>query len=167
MDLGFDVTGAVAGVSELNTGMSGKLTLIMSILVLGIVGRQLFVAFGPNLRFSSPFAGVSGTGILAVGALVLVGGLFMAGKGSTALIQVQRNIVDPFVIEVLERDSCDVTSGAYCVVVFENGREIIVNWHDRRVDMFAIANPRTEIYWKTQRPVARVAPEATVKTPGS
>ena len=155
MDFGFDVSGAVSGVSQMNEGMSGKLTIIMSILVLGIVGRQLFVAFGSNLKLSNPLANMSGVGVLLVGVGVLVGGLFVAGKGQSALIQVQRNIVDPFVVGVLERDSCEIASGAYCVVVFEEDREIIVNWHDKRVDMYAIANPRTEILWKTQRPVAR------------
>ena len=155
MDFGFDVSGAVSGVSQMNEGMSGKLTMIMTILVLGIVGRQVFVAFGSNLKMSNPLARLSGVGVLLVGVAVLVGGLFAAGKGRSALIQLQRNIVDPFVISVLERDSCDIASGAYCVVVFEEDREIIVNWHDKRVDMYAIANPRTEVLWKTQRPMAR------------
>lgn len=163
MDFGFDVSGAVSGVSQMNEGMSGKLTIIMSILVLGIVGRQLFVAFGSNLKLSNPLAHMSGVGVLLVGVAVLVGGLFVAGKGQFALIQVQRNIVDPFVVGVLERDSCEIASGAYCVVVFEEDREIIVNWHDKRVDMYAIANPRTEILWKTQRPVARAEQLAAVE----
>lgn len=155
MDFGFDVSGAVSEVSQINEGMSGKLKMIMIILVLGIVGRQVFVAFGSNLKLSNPLARLSGVGVLLVGVLVMVGGLLAAGKGRPALIQVQRNIVDPFVVGVLERDSCDIASGAYCVVVFEGDREIIVNWHDKRVDMYAIANPRTEILWKTQRPAAR------------
>ncbi|SLN38623.1 hypothetical protein TRL7639_01950 [Falsiruegeria litorea R37] len=155
MDFGFDVTGAVAGVSEARSGLSGKFTMIMIIAVIGLVGRQVFVAFGPSLKFSNPFARFSGFGLIGVAMAVFVGGLLVSGKGRTALIQLQRNISDPFIVSVLERDSCDVASGAYCVVVFEGEREIVVNWFDKRVDMFAIANPRTEVHWLTVRPQLR------------
>ena len=155
MDFGFDVSGAATAVSEMNGAMSGKFTVIMIILMLGLVGRQVFVAFGPSIKISNPLARFSGLGMIGVAVLLIFGGLVVTGKGRYAMIQVQRNILDPFVVNVLERDSCDVTSGAYCVVVFEPDREIIVNWHDKRVDMFAIANPQTEVHWLTTRPKLR------------
>ena len=68
---------------------------------------------------------------------------------------VQRHVVDPFVISVLDRDSCDLNSGAYCVVVFEEDRELIVNWHDRRIDMFALVNPPSGSVFYTGRPQPR------------
>ncbi|MBO9449559.1 hypothetical protein J7426_04780 [Tropicibacter sp. R16_0] len=155
MDFGFDVSGAVAGVSEARSGLSGKFTIILMIAVLGLVGRQVFVAFGPSLKVANPFARFSGFGLIGVAIAIFVGGLVVTSKGRTAMIQIQRNISDQFIVSVLERDSCDVTSGAYCVVVFEGEREIVVNWFDKRVDMFAIANPRTEVHWLTVRPQVR------------
>ncbi|WP_164658859.1 hypothetical protein [Tropicibacter sp. Alg240-R139] len=155
MDFGFDVAGAVAGVSEAKNGLSGKFSMIMIILVFGLVGRQVFVAFGPSLKLSNPFARLSGFGMMGVAVAVIVGGLVVTGKGRTAMIQIKRNISDPFIVNVLERDSCYVASGAYCVVVFEEGREIVVNWFDKRVDMFAIANPQTEVHWLYVRPKFR------------
>lgn len=165
MDFGFDVSGAVAGVSEARSGLSGKFTVIMIIAVLGVVGRQVFVAFGPNLKFSNPFARFSGFGLMGVAMAAFVGGLIVTGKGRTALIQLQRNISDPFIVSVLKRDSCDVATGAYCVVVFEGNREIVVNWFDKRVDMFAIANPLTEVHWLTVRPQMRPEVHLMAKGP--
>jgi len=155
MDFGFDVGGTAAGVSEMRDGLSGQFTVIMLILVIGIVGRQVFVAFGPSVKLSNPLAGLSGHGMLVAAVVIMVSGLMVTGKGRWALIQVQRQAVDPFVVSVLGRDSCDVASGAYCVVVFEGSREIIVNWHDTRVDMYAIANPRSEVRWLDLRPKVR------------
>lgn len=79
----------------------------------------------------------------------------MTGKAQTALLQLQRNISDPFFVSVLKHDSCDVTTGAFCVVVFEREREIVVNWFDKRVDMFAIVNPQAEVHWLTIKPQLR------------
>ncbi|SPJ28669.1 hypothetical protein [Falsiruegeria mediterranea] len=118
MDFGFDVSGLVARVSEARSGLSGKFTIILMIAILGLVGRQVFAAFGPSLKVSNSLAGFSGFGLIGVAIAVFVGGLVVTGKGRMAMIQIQRNISDPFIVNVLERDSCDVTLGAYCVVVF-------------------------------------------------
>lgn len=155
MELGIDVGATADGVSKVTSGLAGQFSIILMILVIGVVGRQVFVAFGPSLKMSNPLAGLSGIGMILVAFAIMVGGLMVMGKGRWALIQVQRQIVDPFVVDVLERDSCEVASGDYCVVVFEDGREIIVNWFDKRVDMFAIANPQTEVHWLTTRPQLR------------
>ncbi len=65
---------------------------------------------------------------------------------------VQRNLVDPSIISVLEKDSCDVSSGAYCVIIFDEGREIAVNWFDRGVVLFEIAHPRQGAVPSSLRP---------------
>ena len=162
MDFGFDVGATAAGVSEISSGLSGPFSMILIIFAIGVVGRQVFVAFGPNLKLSNPLAGLSGLGMILAAFAIMVGGLVVMGKGRWALIQVQRQVIDPFVVDVLDRDSCDVASGAYCVVVFEDGREIFVNWFDKRVDMFAIANPQTEVHWLYTRPQLR--PEKPAET---
>ena len=155
MDFGFDVSAAASGMSQASDGVSGKFTVIMIIAAMGMLGRSLFVAFGSSVKFSNPFRAFSGIAMVLAAFVILFGGMVLVGKGQKLMLMVQRNIVDPFVVSVLDRDSCDLNSGAYCVIVFEQDRERVVNWHDRRVDMFALVNPPSGSVFHTGRPHSR------------
>ncbi|WP_406644386.1 hypothetical protein QEZ52_10980 [Aliisedimentitalea scapharcae] len=155
MDFGFDVSAAAAGVSQASDGVSGKFTVIMIIAAVGMLGRSLFVAFGSSLRISNPLKALSGIAMILAAFVIMFGGMVLVGKGQSMLLMVQRNVVDPFVVSVLDRDSCDLHSGAYCVIVFEQDRERVVNWHDHRVDMFALVNPPNGSVFHTERPRSR------------
>ncbi|MBE1285019.1 MAG: hypothetical protein GJ676_17030 [Rhodobacteraceae bacterium] len=158
MDFGFDVSTAAEGVSDVQHGLSGPLTTILIVLAIGVFGRMVFVAFGDRLRIANPLAALSGAGWIIVALSTFLGGLFVTGQARPAWIQVQRHVIDPFVVSILERDSCDPGTGAYCVVVFDPGREMVVNWYDKRVDMYRIVNPQTGPVRRSPRPQIRAVP---------
>jgi len=151
LDFDFDVS-SVTSVSE---GVMGQSILIGSLVVIVFVSRMLFVIFAPSIMALNPLRGFSGVGLIGVAVAIFIGGLFLTGKQDHAVRVVQRNIMDPFTVSVLKRDSCDIASGAYCVVVFEGAREISVNWFDHRVYMWDIINPPSGAIWDARRPVSR------------
>ncbi|WP_293572689.1 hypothetical protein [Phaeobacter sp.] len=151
MDLGFDPA-AMAASAE---GASSNLMLIGAIAFFGFFGRLLFVAFGPGLAKANPLANFSGLGLIAVAVALIFGGLFVTGNTVKAQILVQRHLVDPVVVSVLGKDSCDIGSSAYCVLVFENGREMSVNWHDKRVHLYDVLTPTVLPLWQSLRPRGR------------
>ncbi|GAA6199165.1 hypothetical protein [Aquicoccus sp. SU-CL01552] len=140
MDFGLDVERAASVASRAHGDMVGVLVIVGTVAALGFAGRLVFVAYGDRIKEINPFRGFSGWGMIGVSVAVLAGGLLLTGKQRVALIRLKAHLIDPFVVSVLHKDSCDVASGKYCVVVFEEGREIVVNWYDRRVSMFEIAN---------------------------
>ncbi len=140
MNFGFDIEDAVSVSSQVSSDMMVGSAVVVLVAGLGFFGRLIFVAFGDRLGGLNPLRGVSGWGLIGVSAVLLAGGLVMAGKQRPVIIGFKARVVDPFVVSVLKRDSCDVSGEKYCVVVFEEGREIFVNWYDRRVSMFQIVN---------------------------
>lgn len=141
MDFGFDVTAAAGEVSQSSGDMYARLTIILVLGVVGFVGRMVFVAFGPSVKVGNPLKGLSGAAMIAVGLCLAFGALILVGKGDKAVRMVQRNIIDPYIVSVMEKDPCDPASGAYCVIVFEPGREISLNWFDKGINLFDIAHP--------------------------
>lgn len=140
MDFGFDVERAASVASRAHGDMVDVLVIVGAVAALGFFGRLFFVAYGERIKGLNPLQGFSGWGLIGVSVAVIAGGLLMTGKQRAAMIRLKAHLVDPFVVSVLKKDSCDVESGTYCVVVFEEDREIVVNWYDRRVSMFEIAN---------------------------
>ncbi|MDX2483727.1 MAG: hypothetical protein QNK42_08720 [Pseudodonghicola sp.] len=140
MNFGFDVEDAVSVASRASSDMTGVSVIVAAVAVLGFFGRLIFVAYGDRLGDLNPLRGVSGWGMIGVAAALFAGGLVMTGKHRSAITAFKARLVDPFVVSVLKKDSCDVSSEKYCVVVFEENREIFVNWYDRRVSMFKIVN---------------------------
>ncbi len=65
---------------------------------------------------------------------------------------VQRDLADPSIISVLEKDSCDVASGAYCVIIVDAGRKIAVNRFDKGVVRSDMAHPRQGAVPISRRP---------------
>ncbi len=140
MDFGFDVERAASVASRAHGGMVDILVLVGALAAFGFFGRLIFVAYGDRIKDFNPLHGFSGWGLIGVAVVVFAGGLLLTGKQRAAMIRLKAYLVDPFVVSVLNEDSCEVASGKYCVVVFEQDREIVVNWYDRRVSMFEIAN---------------------------
>ncbi len=159
MDLGIDPAAIAAG----SQGMSSNLILIGTIAFVGFFGRLVFVAFAPSIAKANPLANFSGFGLIAVAVALIFGGLFVTGKTVKATVLVQRHLIDPVIVSVLGRDSCDLNSDDYCVVVFEDGREMSVNWHDKRVHMYEILTPATLPLWTSLRPRSRPGESAIAK----
>ncbi|WP_264212735.1 hypothetical protein [Leisingera thetidis] len=151
MDIGIDPAAVAAGSQE----MTGNIALIGTIAFVGFFGRMVFVAFAPGLAKANPFRNFSGTGFILLAAALFAGGLYASGKMTKATVLFKRNLVDPVVVTWLGRDSCDPASGSYCVVVFEDGQEKVVNWYDKRVYMYEIVNPPEGAVWHTLRPQPR------------
>ncbi|MEY8842444.1 hypothetical protein AB9K41_25715 [Cribrihabitans sp. XS_ASV171] len=143
MDFGFDVNGTVAGVSQLSQALSGKSLALLLIGAIGLGARPFYVAFLAGRNVSSPVAGLSGWAKVALGLALASGLAAWLGRFDVVAIKAQRYVVDPYTVSLLKRDSCDPASADYCVIVFDDGREISVNWWDRRVDMLRLAHPVT------------------------
>jgi len=151
LDFGFDVSTFVAESQRL----TGPGIIVGLIALAGTIGRMLFVAFGSSIQGVNPFRNFSGSGLIILGIVLFIGALGVTGKLDKAVHKVQRNTIDPFNVWILKRDACDLSSGKYCVIVFEEGREISVNWFDREVYMWELLNPQSGAVWKTLRPRSR------------
>jgi hypothetical protein len=151
LDFGFDPSAVAAGSQQL----TGNFVLIGVIAFVGFFGRLLFVAFAPSLAKASPFKNLSGPGFICLAIGLFFGGLYVSGKMVKAQVLVSRHLIDPVIVTILGQDSCDPDDGSYCVVVFENGEERLVNWHDKRVFMYEIVNPPQGAVWNTLRPRGR------------
>ncbi|UWQ36385.1 MULTISPECIES: hypothetical protein [Leisingera] len=158
MDLGFNPSEIAVGAQ----GVSGKLLLFALLAFIGFFGRLVFSAFGPQLAEFNPFRNFSGLGFVLLAVALFAGALYISGKQTKAMVLFKSHLVDPVIVTVLGRDSCDPAQGSYCVVVFEDGREKIVNWHDKRVYMWEIINPPEGAVWHTLRPRPRPGAAAGV-----
>lgn len=151
MDLGFDPSALAAGSEELRS----SLTLMAIIAFTGFFGRMVFVAFGPGLARANPFRDFTSTGFILLAAALFAGGLYVSGKAVKTEVLIKRHLIDPVAVTWLGWDSCDPEDGSYCVVVFEDGEEKIVNWYDKRVYMWEIVNLPESAVWHTLRPLPR------------
>ncbi|QAX30495.1 hypothetical protein [Leisingera sp. NJS204] len=158
MELGIDPAALAAGSQE----ATSTLAMLGLIAFTGIFGRMMFVAFAPGLAKVNPFRNFSGLGFVLLAAGLFAGALYVSGKQTKAIVLFNRHLVDPVIVTLLGRDSCDPARGSFCVVVFEDGQEKIVNWYDKRVYMYEIVNPPEGAIWHTQRPRARPGSAAGV-----
>ncbi|WP_323782019.1 hypothetical protein [Leisingera sp.] len=158
MNFGFDPSAVAAGSQELTSNF----VLIGIIAFAGFFGRLVFVAFAPGIARAAPFRNFTAPGFILLAAALFAGGLYLSGRMVKAQVLVSRHLVDPVIVTLLGRDSCDPADGSYCVVVFEDGREKMVNWYDKRVYMWEIVNPPEGAIWHSQRPPARPVPAAGI-----
>lgn len=155
MDFGFDPSQA-AGVAGKITSAVGPMFWIMIILALGGIGRMVFVAWGDKFQVSKMFENFSGYGLIAVALGLMVAGVFVADREVRAWVIIQQKIVDPLLVTVLGRDSCNPENDRFCVVVWtESGREVIVKWHDKRVDALKVYGDYEFSLTESARPLAR------------
>ncbi len=151
MELAIDSTALAAG----SHAVTDNIVMFGTIAFVGFFGRLIFVAFGPGLANANPLSNFSGYGHILVAVALFAGALHLSGKTVKAQVLFKRHLVDPVVVTVLGRDSCDLTSDSYCVLVFEEGREMSVNWYDKRVYMYEILNPAELPLWSSLRPRGR------------
>ncbi|OED47143.1 hypothetical protein AB838_17880 [Rhodobacteraceae bacterium (ex Bugula neritina AB1)] len=148
MDLGIDPSAVAAGSQEL----TNTFVMFGTIAFVGIVGRMVFVAFGPGIAKAAPFKNFSAGGFILLAAALFAGGLYASGKTTKATVLFKQHLVEPVIVTWLGNDSCEPASGSYCVVVFEGRQEKIVNWYNKRVSMYEIVNPPQGAVWHTLRP---------------
>lgn len=139
----------------------GKVGLFFGLGVLGLVGRMIFVAWGSEIASKNPLKNFSGPAFIAL-AVAIFGFVMLRDVPSVkqAEIFVRTHTVDYVLVDLMQRDSCVIEGDAYCVVVFEDGREMVVNWYDRRVYMWEILNPDTGAPWEAPRPPSRPVVQA-------
>jgi hypothetical protein len=155
LEFGFDPA-QVSAVSDVaHSNLVRAMLIIGAIAAVGLLGRVFFGNMRDWATRHNPLGDASGAGLI-IGALVLIfGGLYFTSGHVKSMVVVQRHIVDPFVVSVLKKDSCALESGDYCVVVFEQDREIVVNWFDKRVHMLSLMTPPMNPPWGSPRPKAR------------
>lgn len=151
MDLGIDVE-ALSGTAQ---GVSQSLTLGMLFLVIGGVGRMIFVAFGDKLVGFNPFHNLSGRWMLIVGLGIVLSPLIFQTQINSLLVRTKSLTVEPFLTEVLGRDSCVIAEASYCVVIFEGDAELVVNWYHRGIYMWGLLNPDAGAVWDAPHPPQR------------
>lgn len=151
MEIGIDIPSLTSGIGD----MTGPGIIVGLIALAGFIGRLVFVSFGSSIKNANPLRNFSGFGRIAAGGVVFVGALAMTGKLDKAAHKIQGSTIDPFYIYVLKRDSCDLSSGKYCVILFEGDREISVNWFDNKVYMWELLNPQAGAVYNSLRPRSR------------
>ncbi|NRB19636.1 MAG: hypothetical protein HRU33_19250 [Rhodobacteraceae bacterium] len=161
MNFEFDVSSFVAQ----SQGLTGTAMIIGFIALGGYVGRLLYVSFGSSIAAVNLFRNFSGLGLISISVGLFIAGLYLTGKQDRAVHMVQRTVIDPFTVWVLKRDACDLSSGKYCVIVFEDDREISVNWFDQEVYMWELLNPPSGAVWDTLRPRSRADLHQEVDVP--
>lgn len=156
MDFGIDPDAVGVIGSVVHDDGVGSLMIVGGIAFVGFFARLVFLSFADRAKAMNPFAGMSGGGLILVAFGIFVAGLFITNKQHKALIMVKRTLVDPVIVTVLQKDSCSVDDQkSYCVVVFEGGREMVVNWYDHRVDMYSVVNLQANPPWHSLRPLGR------------
>lgn len=165
MNFGFDPNQA-AGVAGKITSAVGPMFWIMIILALGGIGRMVFVAWGDKFQISRMFENFSGYGLIAVAIGLMLAGVFVADREVRAWVIIQQKIIDPVLVNVLGRDSCNPENDRFCVVVWtDSGREVIVKWHDKRVDALQVYGDYEFSLTQSARPLARPERAAAVAAP--
>lgn len=146
--------GAVQDVAAIGD-QTRALMIIVGLAVAGFIGRLVVVSFGDRIAGMNPLRDASGGMMILVAFALIGGGVFYMNGPVKLSIMFRQHVTDPFMVSVLGRDSCDLASGAYCVVVFEKDREIVVNWHDKRVHMMQLMTPPMNPPWGSLRPRPR------------
>jgi len=147
------------------TGMTQQVTQSMSLLavfvLVGGIGRLVFVAYGDKLTGVNPFRNLSGPALLLAGAVIILGPMFFSSKLNRIWVNIKSYTAEPFITQLLDRDSCTITDTSYCVVIFEGEQEIVVNWYNRGVYLWGVLNPEGGAVWDAPRPPRRPETAAT------
>ena len=129
---------------------------ILLLLAVGTVAGKIYISWGDRVQISSWLGNASGGALIGLGAMFFIVGIFLTDREVRTWILIRQNLIDPFVVTVLQTDSCNPQNDRFCVVVWEpEGREIVVNWHDKRVDAFSIYNDLELTLYASARPRSR------------
>lgn len=129
--------------------------LAMILVVIGGIGRMIFVAFGDRLVAFNPFRHLSGPKMLVVGGAIVLAPVFFETQVNHVLTKTKSLTLEPILTEVLGRDSCVIDEDSYCVVIFEGETELVVNWYHRGIYMWGLLNPDSGAVWDAPRPPER------------
>lgn len=155
MDFSVEAQQAVEASSGLTSAV-GPFLILMVILALGMLGRMVYIAWGDDFDFSSLFSGGSMGKLVAFLIAAPIAGLYLTDSEVKAWVLVQQKVIDPVLVDVLKRDSCNPARDEFCVVVWEeDGREIFVNWHDKRVDAMKVFGGYEFSLYTSKRPQVR------------
>jgi len=137
MDFSFDISTFVTESQD----TIGTWLVTPAIAIVGFLGRLVFVAYGASIMAFNPFRNFSGFGLIGVSAALFVGMIFISGNQNRVVHMVQRHLITPITAWGMKRDACDLSSGKYCVVIFEKRRDVSVNWFDKEAYMWKLLNP--------------------------
>ncbi|MFY9212574.1 MAG: hypothetical protein WAO69_15765 [Aestuariivita sp.] len=155
MEFDFDPAEVSAVGAVINSDLMHAMMIIGAIAVFGLLGRLFFMAMRDRAAKHNPLRDASGGGLIFASLALVAAGIYFNSGHVKTMVMVQRHVVDPITVSVLKRDSCQLSGGDYCVVVFQEDREIVVNWFDKRVHMFTLLTPAMNPPWGSPRPVAR------------
>ena len=110
---------------------------LMVIAAVAGIGKLVLVAWGDKFSGAGLFGNLTGSGFIGVAVVFLVAGIFLTDREVRVWVKFKQTFVDPVIVDVLGKDSCDPADDRFCVVTWdEDGREIVVNWYDRRINAF-------------------------------
>lgn len=155
MEFGFLLEQAAGAASQVSSAVGPTFWLIMIVAVAG-VGKLIFIGWGDKLSPSGLLGSLPGGALIGFAALILVVGMFISDREVKALVKFQQTFVDPVIVDILGRDSCNPERNRFCVVTWDDdGREILVNWHDRRITAFDIYGDYDFTLFESIRPQLR------------
>ncbi len=158
MELGFTPEQA-AGAARQVTSAVGPMVWLMVIVAVAGVGKLVFIAWGDKVSLPGLLGNLHGAGLIAFSVLFLVAGIFISDREVRVWVKFKQTFVDPVIVDILGRDSCDPETNRFCVVTWDDdGREIAVNWYDNRLKAFDIYGGYDLTLYESLRPQLRPAP---------
>lgn len=158
MEIGFSLEQVTGAASQVGSAVGPTFWLILIVAVAG-VSKLIFIGWGDKLSPSALLGGLSGGTLIGLVALFLVVGMFATDREVRVWVKFQQIFIDPVIVDILGRDSCDPTHNRFCVVTWDDdGREILVNWHDRRIKAFDIFGGYEFTLFESLRPQLRPTP---------
>ena len=156
MDIPFSAQQASAAAEHVNSVTGPTVWLIFILAAAGIL-KMIMIGWGDRIQEKGQkLLTISAGGMVAIAVVIGLGGMFYSDKEVKAWIKVRQTVVDPILVDVLKRDSCNPAKNRFCAVVFdEDGREIVVNWHDKRVNAMKTYGDFQFTTYTSLRPVAR------------
>lgn len=165
MNFEYEPEAVTSAASQVSNVSFGPIVTIALIVAFGFIGRLVFIAYGDRIQNFNPLKALSGVGLVIVAVGILTATVFVSGKQVKAMVLLKSILVEPVLVTLLKKDSCTITDESYCVIVFEDDREISVNWYNRRVDMFKLVNDFTlNPLWASPRPKLRSTADHTNPT---
>ncbi|THH37422.1 hypothetical protein E4Z66_10980 [Aliishimia ponticola] len=148
----------IANIGQQVSLATGPFFWILVILAGGMIAGMIYVAWGEKFQVSNLLGGMSGVGLIALAGALLVAGVFVTDREVRAWVLIQRNLIDPFYVTILGKDSCNPESSKFCVVVWDKtGKELLVNWHDKRVNAHEVFGGYEFSLFTSARPQMRPA----------
>ena len=158
MEFGFSLDQVTGAAGQVSSAVGPMFWLLLITAVAGI-SKLIFIAWGDKFSLSGLLGGLHGGALIGFAAMLLVVGMFISDREVRAWVKFKQIFVDPVVVDILGRDSCNPESNRFCVVTWdEDGREVIVNWYDKRIKAFDIYGDYEFTLFESLRPQLRPSP---------